>query len=46
MIILPNFRSIPPFVAGTPVFLAKLCFAAVIPNSLFNENEKPNLLIA
>ena len=42
---LPNFRSTPPLVVGTPVFLAKLCLAAVIPSSLFNENENPNFPI-
>jgi hypothetical protein len=40
---LPNFRSTPPpLVVGTPVCLARLCFAPVIPKSLFNENENPN----
>lgn len=42
---LPNFRSTPPLVVGTPVCLAKLCFAPVIPRSLFNENENPNFPI-
>jgi hypothetical protein len=42
---LPNFRSTPPLVVGTPVFLAKLCLADVIPKSLFNENENPNFPI-
>ena len=42
---LPNFRSTPPLVVGTPVFLAKLCLAAVIPKSLFSENENPNFPI-
>lgn len=39
----PNFRSTPPLVVGIPVFLAKLCLAAVIPRSRVKENEKPNL---
>jgi hypothetical protein len=42
---LPNFRSTPPLVVGTPVCLAKLCLADVIPKSLFNENENPNFPI-
>ena len=42
---LPNFRSTPPLVVGMPVCRAKLCLAAVIPKSLFNENENPNLPI-
>ena len=42
---LPNFRSTPPLVVGTPVFLANLCLADVIPKSLFNENENPNFPI-
>jgi hypothetical protein len=41
----PNFRSTPPLVVGTPVFLAKLCLAAVIPSNRFNENENPNFPI-
>jgi len=42
---LPNFLSTPPLVVGTPVFLAKLRLAAVIPSNLFNENENPNFPI-
>lgn len=42
---LPNFRSMPPLVVGTPVCLAKLCLTAVIPKSLLNENENPNFPI-
>ena len=42
---LPNFRSTPPLVVGTPVCLAKLCLAAVIPKSLFYVNENPNFPI-
>jgi len=41
----PSFLSIPVFDVGTPVFLAKLCFTPVMPNSLFQEKENPNLLI-
>lgn len=42
---LPNFRSTPALVVGMPVFLAKLCLAAVIPKSLFNENDNQNFPI-
>lgn len=42
---LPNFRSKPPLVVGTPDCLAKLCLAPEIPKSLFHENENPNLLM-
>ena len=41
-ILVPIFLSRPPFVVGIPVDLANFCFAWVIPNSLFNENENPN----
>lgn len=41
----PTFLSIPRFVVGKPIFRDIRCLAAVIPNALFHENEKPNLLI-
>lgn len=41
---LPILRSKPPFVVGTPVCLAKLCLAPVMPKALFHENENPYLL--
>jgi len=41
----PSFFSIPVLEVGIPVLRAKLCFAPVIPNNLFQEKEKPNLLI-
>lgn len=44
-IIEPNFLSTPVLDVGIPVFRAKLCFAPVIPNSLFQEKEKPYFLI-
>ena len=44
-IIAPSFLSIPVFDVGTPVFLAKLCFAPDMPKSLFQEKENPNLPI-
>lgn len=37
----PIFLSKPCLVVGMPVFLAKLCFAPVIPKALFHEKEKP-----
>ncbi len=43
--VLPTFRSIPPFVVGMPVFLANELFAPEIPNNLFHEKENPNLPI-
>lgn len=39
----PIFLSIPVLDVGTPVFLAKLCFAPAMPKSLFQEKENPNL---
>lgn len=41
----PIFLSSPCLVVGTPVLFANLCFAPVIPNNLFSENENPYLLI-
>lgn len=38
---LPNFRSIPPLVVGTPVLEAILDLKPLMPSSLFQENEKP-----
>jgi hypothetical protein len=45
MIVRPTLRSIPPFVVGMPVFLAKEFFAPDIPNNRFQEKENPYLLI-
>ncbi len=42
----PIFRSNPLLVVGIPVFLANFCFAWVMPNNLFNENENPNFPIS
>lgn len=42
---LPIFLCVPAFEVGKPVFLAKTCFAAVIPKARFQENEKPYFLI-
>lgn len=41
----PIFLSIPLLEVGIPVFLANRCFALVIPNNLFQENESPNFLM-
>ena len=41
----PIFLSIPCSVVGMPVCRAMRCFAPVIPNNLFQENENPNLLM-
>lgn len=41
IIMLPSFRSTPARVVGIPVFRAKFCFARVIPNALFHENDRP-----
>lgn len=38
----PIFLSIPILEVGIPVFRANRCFAPVIPNNLFQENENPN----
>jgi hypothetical protein len=38
--IVPIFLAIPVLEVGIPVFLAKLCFALVIPNNLLQEKEK------
>ena len=40
---LPTFLSNPDCVVGIPVCRAKRCFAAVTPNALFHEKEKPYL---
>ena len=41
----PTFRSKPALVVGIPVDFAIDCFAAVMPNNLFNEKENPNFPI-
>ena len=42
---LPTFLSKPDCVVGIPVRRAKRCFAEDIPKALFQEKEKPYLLI-
>lgn len=42
----PIFLSTPALDVGTPLFLAKLCRALVIPKARFHENENPYLAIA
>lgn len=37
----PIFFSKPPFVVGTPVFLAIFVFTPEIPKNLFHEKDKP-----
>jgi hypothetical protein len=41
IIVLPILRSNPPLVVGTPVFLAMLFLAPLIPSNLLNANENP-----
>jgi len=42
---LPNLAYKPFFVVGIPVFLAKPCLNAVMPNNRFKEKEKPHFPI-
>jgi len=42
---LPTFRSTPDIEVGMPVSRANFCFAAVMPNALFQEKLKPNFPI-
>lgn len=42
-IILPIFRSSPTLEVGMPVSRAIFCFAWVMPNALFHENDRPGI---